>query len=44
VVAAIGPRPALLVAGLGPVVLAAVGLAVLRPPSERHAIRGAEAS
>jgi MFS family permease len=30
-VAAIGPRPALLIAGLGPVVLAAVGLAVLQP-------------
>jgi hypothetical protein len=44
VVTAIGPRPALLVAGLGPVVLAAVGLAVLRPPSEPYAIRGTEAA
>jgi Na+/melibiose symporter-like transporter len=30
-VAAIGPRPALLIAGLGPVALAAAGLGVLRP-------------
>jgi len=30
VVAAIGPRPALLIAGLGPVLLAAAGIAILR--------------
>ncbi len=43
-VAAIGPRPALLIAGLAPVVLAAVGLVVLRPAFEPRTIRGAEAA
>jgi MFS family permease len=46
-VAAIGPRPALLIAGLGPIALAAAGLAVLpraravarcRPPVGRYAL------
>jgi MFS family permease len=37
VVAAIGPRPALLIAGLAPVALAAAGLAVLRPSRPRRA-------
>ena len=43
-VAAIGPRPALLIAGLGPVVLAAGGLAILRPVAEPLTTRGAEAA
>lgn len=43
-VAPIGPRPALLIAGLAPVVLAAVGLVVLRPAFEPGTIRGAEAA
>ena len=43
-VSAVGPRPALLVAGLGPVVLAAVGLAVLQQDSDSRAIRPAEAA
>ena len=40
-VAAIGPRPALLIAGLGPVVLAAVGLAVLRAAAGSPAVSAA---
>ncbi len=40
-VAAIGPRPALLIAGLGPVVLAAVGLAVLRAVAGSPAVSAA---
>jgi MFS family permease len=43
-VAAIGPRPALLIAGLGPVVLAGAGLAVLRACREPGVIRAAEAA
>jgi MFS family permease len=43
-VAEIGPRAALLIAGLGPVVLAAAGLAVLRPGYKPRTIRVAEAA
>jgi hypothetical protein len=43
-VAAIGPRSALLIAGLGPVVLAGAGLAVLRACREPGVIRAAKAA
>jgi MFS family permease len=43
-VSTIGPRPALLIAGLGPVLLAAVGLALLQPDPDPRTIRRAEAA
>lgn len=39
-VTAIGPRPALLIAGLAPVVLAVLGLAALRPAPGAGGVRG----